>query len=86
MDTRLVDEALFEVPEEKPTAPAPAKGLVDKTFRSYDRGQQFLLPPSIADWVPEGHLARFVDELVQEVLDLGPVLRLLHREPWLSAL
>ncbi len=34
----------------------------------------------------EGHLARFIDELVEEVLDLAPVLHLLHRDPWLSAL
>jgi transposase len=33
-----------------------------------------LLPPSLDDWLPEGHLARFVAELVDEVLDLGPIL------------
>lgn len=47
---------------------------VDKTFRPYDQQQTFLLPPSIQDWVPEEHLARFVDELVEEVLDLAPFL------------
>ena len=50
------------------------KGPVDKTFRPYDPGQVFLMPPSIADWVPEDHLARFVSELVDEVVDLGPFL------------
>ena len=30
------------------------------------------VPPSIDDWLPEGHLARFVSELVEEVLDLEP--------------
>jgi len=30
------------------------------------------VPPSIDDWLPEGHLARFVLELVEEVLDLEP--------------
>jgi transposase len=45
-----------------------------KTFRRFDLGQVLLLPPSLDDWLPEGHLARFVAELVDEVLDLGPIL------------
>jgi transposase len=32
-----------------------------------------LLPPSLDDWLPEGHLARFVAELVGEALDLSAV-------------
>lgn len=47
---------------------------VDKTFRRYDPDQMFLMPPSIGDWLPEEHLARFVSELVEEVLDLEPFL------------
>ena len=47
---------------------------VDKTFRRYDPHQVLLLPPSIDDWLPEGHLARFVSELVEEVLDLEAFL------------
>jgi len=39
-------------------------------FKPYDRDQQFLLPPSLRDWLPEGDLAYFVCELV-EALDLG---------------
>ena len=53
---------------------SPVKGPVDKTFRPYDPGQVFLMSPSIADWVPEDHLARFVSELVDEVIDLEPFL------------
>jgi hypothetical protein len=30
-------------------------------FRAIDRETGFLLPPSIDDWPPEQHLARFVD-------------------------
>jgi hypothetical protein len=33
-----------------------------------------MLPPSLDEWLPEGHLARFVAELVDEALDLGPIL------------
>jgi transposase len=38
-------------------------------FVSADRDQEWLLPPSMRDWLPEGHLAWFVIELVDE-LDL----------------
>ena len=37
--------------------------------RSADRDQVFLLPPSVRDWLPEGHLAWFVIDVVDE-LDL----------------
>ncbi|XLX12665.1 IS1182 family transposase [Streptomyces flavusporus] len=47
---------------------------VDKTFRAFAPHQVLLLPPSLDDWLPEGHLARFVADLVDEVLDLSPVL------------
>ena len=43
-----------------------------KRFRSCDLNQAYLLPPSLQDWLPEGHLARFVAEVV-EALDLGPI-------------
>lgn len=33
-------------------------------FRLIDRGTGFLLPPSVDDWLPERHLARFVAEVV----------------------
>lgn len=36
--------------------------------------QQWLLPPSIQDFVPEGHPAHFVRELVRGELDLGAIL------------
>lgn len=43
-----------------------------KTFRPYDPDQLLLMPPSLADWVPEDHLARFVRDVV-ETLDLSAV-------------
>ena len=36
-----------------------------KQFRSCDLNQAYLLPPSLQDWLPEGHLARFVAEVVE---------------------
>jgi len=38
-----------------------------KTFRPYIPEQSLLLPPSLSDWVPEGHLARFVSDVVDEL-------------------
>ena len=66
---------LFESAVQEADVKVVVKAPVDKTFRPYHHDQQFLLPPSIKDWLPEGHLARFVDELVDEVLDLDPFLR-----------
>ena len=43
-----------------------------KTYRAYDPEQPLLLPPSLEDWLPEDHLARFVDELVDR-LDLSGI-------------
>ena len=79
------EDRLFEVAVVVPVEP-PVKGPVDKTFRAYDPAQVFLLPPSIADWVPEDHLARFVSELVDEVVDLEPVPGGAHRQARVPAL
>lgn len=63
-------DQLFAVQEaERPATPAVPAGR-SKTFRPYDPTQQFLLPPSIDDWLPQGHEARFIAEAVDELLDL----------------
>lgn len=40
------------------------------TYRPYAPEQSLLLPPSLTDWLPEGHLAYFVSDAV-DALDLG---------------
>jgi len=50
-----------------------AKPPVDKTFRPFDPGQGLLLPPSLDDWLPAEHVARFVADLVDEHLDLSRI-------------
>ena len=45
-----------------------------KTFRSWDVDQIWLLPPSIQDLVPSGHVSHFVRETVRESLDLSAIL------------
>lgn len=36
-------------------------------YVSCDRKTPYLLPPSLQDWLPEGHLARFVVEIVEQL-------------------
>lgn len=43
-----------------------------KRFRDFDLNQALFLPPDLRDWLPEGHLARFVGEVVSE-LDLSGI-------------
>ena len=43
-----------------------------KSFKSSNRNQPFLLPPSIQDWLPKEHLARFIVEIVEQ-LDLSKI-------------
>ena len=40
------------------------------TFRPYQPDQTLLLPPSLREWLPEGHLAEHVSDLV-DGLDLS---------------
>ena len=39
-------------------------------FRNFDRDLGFLLPPSVNEWLPERHLARFVAEII-DALDVS---------------
>jgi transposase len=41
-------------------------------FIPTSREQQYLFPPSIQDWLPEGHLARFIIDIIAQ-LDLRPL-------------
>jgi transposase len=45
---------------------------VAKIFRTYLPDQDFLLPPSLREWLPEGHLAYFVSDVVDQ-LDLSAI-------------
>lgn len=47
---------------------------MSKTFRAWDVDQGWLLPPSVHEFVPAGHLAHFVRDTVREVLDLSAIL------------
>ena len=43
-----------------------------KTYRAYLPEQDFLLPPSLGDWLPEDHLVYFVSDVVEQ-LDLSAI-------------
>ena len=58
-------------------APKPA---VDKTFRVLDPGQGPLPPPSLDDWLPAEHLARFIAKMVDEHLELWRIRAAYTRE------
>src|SRR5215212_4523117 len=45
-----------------------------KVFRCWDVDQGWLLPPSVHEFVPPGHLAHFVRDTVREALDLAAIL------------
>jgi|SRR5689334_8400212 transposase len=46
-----------------------------KTFRPWVPEQNQLMPPSVLDWVPAGHLVHFVLNLVREELNLESILK-----------
>jgi transposase len=50
------------------------------TFRKYDPQQTLLLPPNLDEWLPKDHLARIVARVVDEHLDLKPLLANYHNE------
>jgi transposase len=46
--------------------------MKDKHFRPYEPDQSLLLPPNMNDWLPEGHPASFIREVVRK-LDLSAI-------------
>jgi transposase len=46
---------------------------MSKTFRAWDVDQAWLLPASLHQFVPPGHLAHFVRDTVREALDLSAI-------------
>ena len=73
MTTTAGPAQLFEVERGEAQGPKGAPAGEAKTFRRYDQSQCYLLPPSLDDWLPEDHEARFVSEVVENLLDLAPI-------------
>ncbi|MCC6966849.1 MAG: IS5/IS1182 family transposase, partial [Nitrospira sp.] len=47
---------------------------MSKLFKSWPVDQRMLVPPSVQDLVPEGHLAHFVRDTVRDSLDLSAIV------------
>ena len=52
---------------------------MSQRFRTCDLDQPYLLPPSLQDWLPENHLARFIAETADE-LDLSRIYAVYERK------
>jgi transposase len=50
-----------------------------KHFLPYDLNQRLLLPPDLREWLPEGHLASFVSDTVEQ-MDLSAILKKYEKE------
>lgn len=37
------------------------------TYRPYQPEQPFLLPPSLRDWLPQGHLGYFISDTIDQL-------------------
>src|SRR6267378_2647226 len=46
---------------------------MSRYFRPWNIDQTLLLPPNVQDFVPKGHVSRFIVELVRESLDLKEI-------------
>jgi len=76
MNCDVINNRLFDTTdnnlEQQPVKSKVPAGIT-KTFRSYDQDQMFLLPPSLDEWPPKDHSARFISEVVEELLDLDGI-------------
>jgi len=68
-----VGDRLFEVETGSVPGRAVTPAGAAKRFRHYDQSQSLLLPPSLDDWLPEDHEARFISDVVENMLDLSCV-------------
>ncbi|MET4147181.1 transposase, partial [Arthrobacter sp. UYCo732] len=66
----LFDESLVERVEQPSDVPMDANAGARKRFKAFEPDAVMLVPPSLEEWLPQGHLARFIGELVDGELDL----------------
>ncbi len=52
---------------------------MSKTYRPYNPDQEYLLPPSMRDWLPDGHLAYFISDTI-DAMDLREIEEVYERE------
>ena len=54
---------------------------MSKSYREWTAMQSYLMPPSATEWLPEGHLAYFMLDVV-ETLDIGEIERAVQAKDW----
>lgn len=68
----LFDEALVErVETASDDVVVEAGAGVNKGFKSFDPDAVMLVPPSLDEWLPQNHLARFIADIFAQELDLS---------------
>ena len=73
MATTAGQDRLVEVASVVASAAERVPVGVAKAFRAYDPDQVLLMSPVLGEWVPEGDLAHFVSDLVEDALDLSVI-------------
>jgi transposase len=73
MATTAGQDRLVEVASVVASAAECVPVGVAKAFRAYDPDQVLLMSPVLGEWVPEGDLAHFVSDLVEDALDLSVI-------------
>jgi transposase len=74
VDAVVGQERLVEVERARAVVEQRRPAAAEKTFRRYDPEQVLLLSPVLSEWLPEGHLAHFVSDLVElGALDLSAI-------------
>jgi len=73
MAATVEQEQLVEIEQVRPQRTERAPIAAEKTFRPYDPDQALLMAPVLQEWVPEGDLAHFVSDLVEDSLDLTEI-------------
>jgi transposase len=48
-----------------PVETGPSRAKPNYNFRPYDQKQHLLIPPSLDDWLPPDHLARYISDIVE---------------------
>lgn len=66
----LFDESMVERVEVPAADRIDLNGGARKRFKAFEPDAVMLVPPSLDEWLPQNHLARFVAELVDSELDL----------------
>ena len=52
---------------------------MSKTYRAYEPEQMYLMPPSLAQWLPSDHMVYFIRDIV-DTIDIKPITRVYEEE------